>query len=287
MTKRKNIYNHLTAKKREKLSFPVRWMQRNGILKGTMLDYGCGFGSDVEFLQKMGYSNLYKFDKYYYPQLPKKSFDTIICSYVLNVLEKQEQSEVLMQISELLNDDGRAYFAVRRDIKYEGYRLHKIHKQYTFQNNVILPFRSIFKNEFVEIYEYQKYTRLNHAANNCPFCSPDKSLKLLTESAQAFAVFDNFPVSQGHSLVIVKRHIADYFSLNSNQQMGLWLMVSRVKKLLQQKYHPDGYNVGFNVNEDAGQSIFHTHIHIIPRYKGDMKNPKGGVRHVIPEKGNY
>lgn len=270
MTKHKNIYNHLTAKKREKLSFPVRWLERNGYLKGRILDYGCGFGTDADFLKKLNYSNLSKYDKHYYPDYPTTKFDTIICSYVLNVLEKQEQAQVIMEISELLIDNGNAYFAVRRDIKYEGYRLHKIYKKHTYQSNVVLPFNSIFNNEFVEIYEYRKYNQLTHASSDCPFCKPDSNLELITESAQSYAIFDQYPVGKGHALIITKKHVPDYFNLSFGQQQGIWLMVNRVKNILIERFNPDGFNVGFNVNETAGQSIDHVHIHVIPRYKGDM-----------------
>lgn len=287
MTKHKNIYNHLTAKKRDKISFPVRWLERKGYFKGRILDYGCGFGTDADFLQKLSYSDLTKYDKHYYPEYPKTKFDAIICSYVLNVLEKQEQAEVIMEISELLNDDGKAYFAVRRDIKYEGYRLHKIHKKHTYQSNVVLPFNSIFNNEFVEIYEYRKYNQLKHHISDCPFCKPGKNLQLITESAQSYAIFDKYPVAEGHALIITKKHVSDYFNLSFGQQQGIWLMVNRVRSILEKRFNPDGFNVGFNIKESAGQSIDHVHIHVIPRYRGDMKNPKGGVRHVIPEKGKY
>ncbi|MCF8334889.1 MAG: HIT domain-containing protein [Bacteroidales bacterium] len=287
MKKRKNIYNHLTAKERDKLSFPVKWLFRNNYLKGEVLDYGCGFGSDADILMKQGNQKIDKYDKYYFPELKDKKYDTIICSYVLNVLERFEQSQVLMEISELLNKNGKAYFAVRRDLKYEGYRLHKIHKQYTYQCNVILPYKSIFKNDFCEIYEYSRYIDIGHQTPSCLFCNPKSQLKFITESATAYAVYDGLPVSNGHALVIPKKHIPNYFDLSINQQQSIWIVVNRVKEILEERYKPEGFNVGFNVNEPAGQTIFHAHIHVIPRYSGDMDNPKGGVRHVIPEKGKY
>ena len=98
---------------------------------------------------------------------------------------------------------------------------------------------------------------------------------------------DSFPISPGHTLVIPKKHVADYFELTFEEQNELWQLVNRCKVILQDRFHPDGFNIGINVGEMAGQSIFHVHIHLIPRYKGDVKNPKGGVRHIIPGKGYY
>ncbi len=110
---------------------------------------------------------------------------------------------------------------------------------------------------------------------------------MLSEIATAVAFFDGYPVSKGHTLIIPKRHVENYFDLTTHEQRALWLLVNRCKKLLTERFHPDGFNVGINVGEAAGQSIFHVHIHLIPRYNGDVENPKGGVRGVIPGKQKY
>ncbi len=86
---------------------------------------------------------------------------------------------------------------------------------------------------------------------------------------------------------IIAGMIANYFELTTQEQNALWQMVDHCKKILENRFLPDGFNVGINVNESAGQSVFHIHIHLIPRYKGDVANPKGGVRGVIPGKQNY
>lgn len=101
------------------------------------------------------------------------------------------------------------------------------------------------------------------------------------------ALFDKYPVSKGHALIISKQHVADYFELPDRLKTACWLMVDRVKLLLAQRFHPDGYNIGLNVGPAAGQTIPHLHIHLIPRYSGDVDDPTGGVRNVIPGKGNY
>ncbi len=282
-TKLKNEYSYLTAKKRSKLSFPARILQEKRLLKGKILDYGCGFGSDVRLLKEKNY-DIKGYDPHYYPDLPHDKFDTIICIYVLNVLTPEEQSKVLMHISSSLKTNGRAYFAVRRDIKYEGFRLHRIHKKPTFQCIVNLPYYSIFKNDFTEIYRYTPIT-LNKSYNS-PFIK-NHEVSLVAESATAFAIFDKFPVNEGHCLVIPKRIVADYFELSFREQNALTLMVAFLKDIISTKYHPDGFNIGINIGQVAGQTIPHVHIHVIPRYEGDIDDPTGGVRNIIPEKGNY
>lgn len=277
---------HLTAIERTAMSFPTRWLKQNNLLKREILDFGCGFGVDTDLLKTQGY-DIVGYDNYYRPALPEKRFDTIICNYVLNVLEPNEQAEVLMFVSEFLKPEGKAYFAVRRDLKSEGFRTHYVHKQPTYQSNVILPYKSIFQNKNCEIYEYQHYNQIIKDKSECPFCNLNSNVELISETATAVAFLDSFPVNQGHSLIIPKRHIANYFELSIHEQRALWLLVNRCKTIIQKRFKPDGFNVGINVNEVAGQSIFHTHIHLIPRYNGDVENPRGGVRGVIPKKQNY
>ena len=282
---------HLTAKDRTAISFPTRWLKQNNLLKGEILDFGCGFGFDTDEFQKEGF-DIVGYDNYYRPDYPTKRFDTIICNYVLNVLEPKDQAEVLMEVSELLKPTGTAYFTVRRDLKNEGFRIHYVHKQPTYQCNVVLPYNSVFLNENCEIYEYKHFNRTNYKkkyelSNGCPFCKLNSKVELVCETATAIAFFDGYPVSKGHTLIIPKRHVANYFDLTDNEQQDLWHMVNHCKTILEKRFHPDGFNVGINVNEAAGQSVFHVHIHLIPRYKGDVENPKGGVRGVIPKKRIY
>lgn len=284
---KQNIYSHFTAKEREALSFPAKLLLNKNVLTGEVLDFGCGFGKDVELLKLKGI-NIVGYDKHYFPSYPIISFDTIVCFYVLNVLMPEEQASVLMEISQLLKPNGKAYFAVRRDIQHEGFRIHKIHRQPTYQCNVKLPFKSIFKNENCEVYEYRHYNQLSRNKNEaCPFCNPDAQRELILESATAYAIFDKFPVSNGHTLIIPKKHCADYFDLSFKEQSACWFMLNKVKGVLKKTFNPDGFNVGINVNESAGQTVPHVHIHLIPRYKGDVVNPRGGVRGVIPERRNY
>lgn len=121
---------------------------------------------------------------------------------------------------------------------------------------------------------------------DCVFCNISQE-RVIAQNNLCFAIYDGFPVSRGHVLIIPKRHVADYFSLTEEELMEMHQMMRELKIRLDADLTPDGYNVGVNVNEAAGQTVFHVHIHLIPRYKGDVENPRGGVRGVIPNKQRY
>jgi len=282
-----NPNSHLTAKERNSISFPARHLLENGFLKGEVLDFGCGFGSDVKILNEKGIS-IIGYDKHYFPEYPTQRFDTVICLYVLNVLLPEEQSAVLMELSRLVKPNGKVFIAVRRDITYEGFRTHKIHRKKTWQCNVKLNYQSVFRNKYCEIYQYQHYNQIKKSDNiECPFCNPDQDRELIVESATVYAIYDKFPVNKGHALIIPKKHCSNYFDLTFKEQSACTFMMNKVKSILEQEFNPDGFNVGININEPAGQSIPHVHIHLIPRYKGDVDDPFGGVRGVVPGKQKY
>lgn len=284
---RNNPNSHLTAKERDSLSFPARYLLNHNLLLGEILDFGCGLGTDVKLLKANSF-NVTGYDKHYFPDYPQKKFDTIICFYVLNVLMPEEQASVLMELSRLVKPTGKAYIAVRRDLKHEGFRTHKIHQKKTYQANVVLNYRSLFRNENCEIYEYRHFNQLKRKDHpECPFCNPIPTIELIAESATVFSIFDKYPVNAGHALIIPKKHCADYFDLTFREQSACIFMLNFVKNFIQEKFKPDGFNVGINVNQVAGQSIPHVHIHLIPRYQGDVEDPFGGVRGVIPGKRFY
>jgi diadenosine tetraphosphate (Ap4A) HIT family hydrolase len=282
-----NQNSHLTAIERTSLSYPARILLNQKKIKGKVLDFGCGIGKDVELLKIKGF-DIDGYDPYYFPLFPTQKYDTILCFYVLNVLLPEEQAEVLMNISNLLKPNGKAYFTVRRDIQYEGFRIHKLHKKETYQCIIKLPFLSIYKNENCEIYEYEHYTVSNKGRTDLsPFLIGDEARELIIETATVFSFYDKFPVAEGHALIVPKRLVSNYFDLTLKEQTACWIVANKVKTILQEKYNPHGFNLGININEVAGQTISHCHIHIIPRYKGDVKNPRGGVRGVIPDKKEY
>ena len=124
----------------------------------------------------------------------------------------------------------------------------------------------------------------------CPFCNIEKAIdesRIIYQDSTWIAILDNYPVSKGHTLLIPKRHCKTYFDLNFIELESIGVTIGVIKRLLDTKYNPDGYNIGINCGEAAGQTVHHCHIHIIPRYNGDCENPRGGVRGVIPEKQHY
>ena len=123
--------------------------------------------------------------------------------------------------------------------------------------------------------------------NDAGFVSPFLAKPRLLESEIGFVIYDGFPVSEGHCLVVPNRVYADYFDSTQEELDGLHALVVETKSLLEEEYSPDGYNVGINCGEAAGQTVSHMHIHVIPRYRDDMDDPRGGVRGVIPLKQKY
>lgn len=116
----------------------------------------------------------------------------------------------------------------------------------------------------------------------CIFCNMEKD-KIIIENNYAFAIYDKYPVNLGHMLVIPKRHFANFFDANEKEMVAIYNLIRKCKEILDEKYKPDGYNIGVNINEAAGQTIFHLHIHIIPRYERDVDDPRGGIRNLKPQ----
>ena len=122
--------------------------------------------------------------------------------------------------------------------------------------------------------------------DGCPFCELDESRVLIGHSV-GIAFLDAFPVAEGHTLVVPRRHVACLFDLGVDEQVALWVLVAEARRQLQQRHNPQGFNIGVNDGQVAGQTVMHAHIHIIPRYSGDSADPRGGIRWVIPEKARY
>ena len=119
----------------------------------------------------------------------------------------------------------------------------------------------------------------------CIFCVLDR--KVVAENEHAIAFLDSFPVSPGHSLVVPRRHVPTIMDLGTEEYQACFLLVRQIQERLQVELKPDGFNVGVNCGEVAGQTVLHAHIHVIPRFKGDTAHPRGGVRNVIPHKADY
>ena len=120
----------------------------------------------------------------------------------------------------------------------------------------------------------------------CPFCTllPER---IIDSNDLALVIRDGYPVSPGHTLVIPKRHIGTWFEITQAEQQALLNLLAKAKVVLETEFKPDGYNIGINDGPTAGQTVPHLHMHLIPRYKGDQEDPRGGVRWIIPEKAKY
>jgi len=123
-------------------------------------------------------------------------------------------------------------------------------------------------------------------ALTCPFCNPSRD-EIVLQNSLCYARYDKYPVSPGHLLLIPYRHVADFFDATDAEQAALLILLHDAKTLLDEQLHPDGYNVGVNVGTAAGQTVMHLHVHVIPRYTGDVEDPRGGVRGAVPEKRVY
>ena len=125
-------------------------------------------------------------------------------------------------------------------------------------------------------------------SNECIFCEIVTSDRVIDQTEHCFVIKDAFPVTEGHTLIIPKRHVADYFDLNSTETSEIQKLLHKHKSQIEQHDQSvDGFNIGINVGATAGQTVFHVHVHLIPRRIGDVENPKGGVRGVIPARQKY
>jgi len=120
----------------------------------------------------------------------------------------------------------------------------------------------------------------------CPFCSFNTS-DLIAEDPLVVVIRDRYPISPGHTLVVLKRHVESFFQTTKEERLALLGAMEQGKSLLDREFKPDGYNIGINDGEAAGQTVNHLHIHLIPRYKGDSPDPRGGIRWIFPDKASY
>ncbi len=118
---------------------------------------------------------------------------------------------------------------------------------------------------------------------NCPFCTDKIRERSIVRNELAFAVYDINPVTKGHMLIIPFRHVAGFFDTTPGEQAAFLDLAMKLKPILDQRYHPSGYNLGVNVGRDAGQAVMHVHWHLIPRYPRDADGKRSGMRHVLPE----
>ena len=116
---------------------------------------------------------------------------------------------------------------------------------------------------------------------DCELCKP---VSLVAQNELAYARLEGNALAAGHVIVVPRRHVADYFDMTAAEQAAVIALLNAARRLIGQKHHPDGYNIGVNVGKAAGQNRMHVHMHLIPRYHGDVADPSGGVRCVLATK---
>lgn len=125
-----------------------------------------------------------------------------------------------------------------------------------------------------------------HTAMSCVFCSLPQD-RIIDSNDLAVVIRDGFPVSSGHTLIIPKRHVGSFFEISSEERSAMLALLDKAAALLKEELAPQGFNIGINDGPAAGQTVPHLHMHLIPRFPGDVPDPRGGVRWIIPEKADY
>jgi diadenosine tetraphosphate (Ap4A) HIT family hydrolase len=120
----------------------------------------------------------------------------------------------------------------------------------------------------------------------CPFCAPEAA-RVIFRDALVTALWDLYPLNPGHALIVPNRHVAGWAEASVDERAALMAAVDRVRGEIAVRFRADGFNVGFNDGAAAGQTVFHLHVHVIPRISGDMEDPRGGVRYVVPGRARY
>lgn len=186
----------------------------------------------------------------------------------IRIIEILRENETMnyQKLANMIIDENLAYS--QHVVAHTLQRGCKNHKNYNGEDLFENPSRGVWKLSNKE----------------CIFC---QMKDYILENELAYAIYDKYPVGKGHMLFIPKRHVKDFFDITKEEREAIFELIDEGKKLLDEKYSPDSYNVGINCGEHAGQTIMHVHVHLIPRYIGDMKDPTGGVRGVIPYKMKY
>ena len=186
----------------------------------------------------------------------------------IRIIEILRENETMnyQKLANMIIDENLAYS--QHVVAHTLQRGCKNHKNYNGEDLFENPSRGLWKLSNKE----------------CIFC---QMKDYILENELAYAIYDKYPVGKGHMLFIPKRHVKDFFDITKEEREAIFDLIDEGKKLLDEKYSPDSYNVGINCGEHAGQTIMHVHVHLIPRYIGDMKDPTGGVRGVIPYKMKY
>ena len=127
-------------------------------------------------------------------------------------------------------------------------------------------------------------------SRQCPFCKiieSDSTNRIIDQNDLGFVIYDSYPINEGHTLIIPKRHISSFFEITHEERNALLSLLDSAKTILNNEFKPNSYNIGINDGKAAGQTVPHLHIHLIPRYQGDMEDARGGVRWIFPDKAKY
>ena len=143
----------------------------------------------------------------------------------------------------------------------------------------------VWGEEYSKISRAVKYWQ-NHPMASCPFCDLPPA-RIVLRNEWAYTVRDAYPLAPGHTLVIPHRHVGSFFELEPHEQQAMLELASESRRSLDREFKPDGYNLGINDGAAAGQTVPHVHLHVIPRKNGDVEDPRGGIRWVLPEKARY
>ena len=138
-------------------------------------------------------------------------------------------------------------------------------------------------SESLRFFGWRVYIR---SMATCPFCSPSSD-RVLLQNQNCLALYDGYPVTKGHTLIVPRRHVSSIFELSAEEVAEIWKMIALARQILLQKEGAEAFNIGVNDGRAAGQTIDHAHVHLIPRYSGDVPDARGGIRWVIPAKADY
>ena len=133
---------------------------------------------------------------------------------------------------------------------------------------------------------YCSVHRVIQPAKTCPFCSPLPE-RIVLNGSVAMALWDSYPLNPGHVLLIPRRHVASWFEATAAERDEMLRLADDSRRIVLERHSPDGFNLGINDGAAAGQTVPHLHLHLIPRYRGDMPDPRGGVRWIIPDRAVY
>lgn len=216
--------------------------------------------------------------------------EEFIASLKEKLLEESLEVQKAKNENELIEELADVFEVLYTLVKSNGLTLKQIDEVRTQKQQRKGGFERKTYLESIEIEENNPFIhhyQNNKIDSNCLFCRIGREEKPLAQFKHCYVIKDQFPVSPGHLLIIPFEHTTNWFTASKEVKLDIIHALSQMKNVLDTDYDPEGYNIGMNCGEVAGQSVMHLHVHLIPRYKGDVQSPRGGVRGVIPSKQDY